>query len=93
MLRDLTFGLVVFVYRYWRFGVQPFKSDARVRVKERFRKFKTLILPIMLVAVGLVLIMGQPDFGSFVVIVVITMGMLFWQAFHGNILPYWWRPL
>ncbi len=59
----------------------PFKSEAWVRVKERFRKFKTLILPIMLVAVGLVLIMGQPDFGSFVVIVVITMGMLFLAGF------------
>ena len=35
----------------------------------------------MLVAVGLVLIMGQPDFGSFVVIVVITMGMLFLAGF------------
>ena len=59
----------------------PFKSEAWVRVKERFRKFKTLILPIMSVAVGLVLIMGQPDFGSFVVIVVITMGMLFLAGF------------
>ena len=59
----------------------PFKAEARVRVKERAIKFKTLLWPIVSIAISLILIMLQPDFGSFVVIVVITMGMLFLAGF------------
>ena len=47
----------------------PFKAEARVRVKERAIKFKTLLWPIVSIAISLILIMLQPDFGSFVVIV------------------------
>ncbi len=42
-----------------------------------YNRFRSIILPIMLVAFGLTLVMFQPDFGSFVVITVITVGLLF----------------
>lgn len=51
--------------------------QARRETLEMYGRFRAIILPIMLVAFGLVLIMVQPDFGSFVVITVITVGMLF----------------
>ena len=60
-----------------------------MRVKERAIKFKTLLWPIVSIAISLILIMLQPDFGSFVVIVVITMGMLFLAGFPWNISPCW----
>ncbi|HEZ2035272.1 TPA: cell division protein FtsW [Neisseria meningitidis] len=51
--------------------------QARRETLEMYGRFRAIILPIMLVAFGLVLIMVQPDFGSFVVITVIAVGMLF----------------
>lgn len=59
----------------------PFSVDARHQTKRMWFEFKTIILPILLVAVGLGLLMRQPDFGSFVVIAVITIGMLFLAGF------------
>ncbi|WP_304666576.1 FtsW/RodA/SpoVE family cell cycle protein [Neisseria bergeri] len=51
--------------------------QARRETKEMYNRFRSIILPIMLVAFGLTLVMFQPDFGSFVVITVITVGLLF----------------
>lgn len=51
------------------------------RKAEVLQSVKKIIKPGGLLALGLVLIMAQPDFGSFVVIVVITLGMLFLAGF------------
>lgn len=51
--------------------------QARRETKEMYNRFRSIILPIVLVALGLTLVMFQPDFGSFVVITVITVGLLF----------------
>ena len=55
----------------------PFSKEARQKTWQKLKKFKNILLPIVMIALGLVFVMAQPDFGSFVVIVSITMGMLF----------------
>ena len=59
----------------------PFSKEARQKTWQKLKKFKNILLPIVMIALGLVLVMAQPDFGSFVVIVSITMGMLFLAGF------------
>ena len=59
----------------------PFSKEARQKTWQKLKKFKNILLPIVMIALGLVLVMAQPDFGSFVVIVAITMGMLFLAGF------------
>ena len=59
----------------------PFSKEARRKTWQKLKKFKNILLPIVMVALGLVLVVVQPDFGSFVVIVSITMGMLFLAGF------------
>ena len=59
----------------------PFIKEARQKTWQKLKKFKNILLPIVMIALGLVLVMAQPDFGSFVVIVAITMGMLFLAGF------------
>ena len=59
----------------------PFSKDARQKTWQKLKKFKNILLPIVMIALGLVFVMAQPDFGSFVVIVSITMGMLFLAGF------------
>ena len=59
----------------------PFSKEARQKTWQKLKKFKNILLPIVMVALGLVLVVVQPDFGSFVVIVSITMGMLFLAGF------------
>ncbi|WP_274585729.1 putative lipid II flippase FtsW [Neisseria leonii] len=56
------------------------------RKAEVLREFKKIIPPGMLIGLGLGLVMLEPDFGSFVVIAVIAVGMLYlaglpWQWF------------
>lgn len=51
------------------------------RKAEVLQTVTKIIKPGSLLALGLVLIMAQPDFGSFVVIVAIVMGMLFLAGF------------
>ena len=59
----------------------PFSKEARQKTWQKLKKFKNILLPIVMIALGLVFVMAQPDFGSFVVIVSITMGMLFLAGF------------
>ena len=59
----------------------PFSKEARQKTWQKLKKFNNILLPIVLIALGLVFVMAQPDFGSFVVIVSITMGMLFLAGF------------
>ncbi len=59
----------------------PFSKEARQKTWQKLKKFKNILLPIVMIGLGLVLVMAQPDFGSFVVIVSITMGMLFLAGF------------
>ncbi|OFN88514.1 putative peptidoglycan glycosyltransferase FtsW [Neisseria sp. HMSC064E01] len=59
----------------------PFSKEARQKTWQKLKKFKNILLPIVMIALGLVFVMAQPDFGSFVVIVSITMGMLFLVGF------------
>lgn len=59
----------------------PFSKEARQQTWQKLKKFKNILLPIVMIALGLVFVMAQPDFGSFVVIVSITMGMLFLAGF------------
>jgi cell division protein ftsW len=58
-----------------------FSKEARQKTWQKLKKFKNILLPIVMIALGLVFVMAQPDFGSFVVIVSITMGMLFLAGF------------
>ncbi|WP_416191385.1 putative lipid II flippase FtsW [Neisseria sp. CCUG12390] len=51
------------------------------RKAEVLQHWKRMIKPSILLAVGLGMIMLQPDFGSFVVIMVIILGMLFLAGF------------
>lgn len=51
------------------------------RKAEVLQSVKKIIKPGSLLVVGLILIMAQPDFGSFVVIIGIIMGMLFLAGF------------
>ncbi|WP_211296600.1 putative lipid II flippase FtsW [Neisseria iguanae] len=51
------------------------------RKAEVLQSVKKIIKPGSLLVVGLILILAQPDFGSFVVIIVIIMGMLFLAGF------------
>lgn len=51
------------------------------RKAEVLQHWKKMLKPSVLLAFGLGLIMLQPDFGSFVVIMVITVGMLFLAGF------------
>ena len=62
----------------------PFQVRARGRVREIWQRFRTILLPMIMLTVGLMLVMAQPDFGSFVVIVSIIMGMLFLAGFPGK---------
>lgn len=59
----------------------PFSKEARQKTWQKLKKFENILLPIVMIALGLVFVMAQPDFGSFVVIVSITMGMLFLAGF------------
>ena len=59
----------------------PFSKEARQKTWQKLKKFKNILLPIVMIALGLVFVMAQPDFGSFVVIVSITMGILFLAGF------------
>lgn len=65
----------------FKLGVVLYLASLFTRKAEVLQHWKKMILPSTLLAIGLGLIMRQPDFGSFVVIMVVALGMLFLAGF------------
>lgn len=65
----------------FKLAVVLYLASLFTRKAEVLQTVKKIIKPGILLVFGLLLIMMQPDFGSFVVIVVITAGMLFLAGF------------
>ena len=82
VLRSMdSLGLKPLFVGFFNAFMCPFSKEARQKTWQKLKKFKNILLPIVMIALGLVFVMAQPDFGSFVVIVSITMGMLFLAGF------------
>ncbi len=65
----------------FKLAVVLYLSSLFTRKAEVLQSVKKIMFPGGLIAAGLVLIMFQPDFGSFVVIVGVTMAMVFLAGF------------
>lgn len=66
---------------FFKLATVLYLASLFTRKAEVLQSVKKIIKPGLLLVFGLLMIMLQPDFGSFVVIVVITMGMLFLAGF------------